>query len=106
MAERPTRTGQQIIVRAIRNILLGAALFTAIAFLADYAVLRIRILANKKPYGTVTVRPIYAVPKKNHSTEFLVGDTRDQTCVNALFPHMDSLPCWYLARHKEQQINM
>jgi hypothetical protein len=52
------------------------------------------------------VRPVYDVPQKNRSTEFLVGDLQDQTCVNALFPHLGYSPCWYLSRHKEQHIHI
>jgi hypothetical protein len=103
---KPARTGRQIILRAIRNTLAATIVLLAIAFLADYAVLRFRVATNRSPTATVTVRPVYAVPHKNRSTEFLLGDPREQTCVNSLFPHMGDAPCWYLQNHKEQQINM
>lgn len=105
MAE-PARTGRQIILFALRNTLAGAVVLVAAAYLVDYAVLRFRVATNRNATGTVTVRPVYAVPQKNRSTEFMLGDSQDQTCVNSLFPHMGDPPCWYLRRHKEQQINM
>jgi hypothetical protein len=100
------RTGRQIILIWIRNALLGAAVLLSVAYVLDYAVLRFRMAINRHPTGRVTVRPVYAVPHKNRSTEFLLGDLQDQTCVNSLFPHLGDSPCWYLEKHKEQQINM
>ncbi len=95
-------TGKQIILLWIRNSLLGCVLLVAAAYLVDYAVLRLR----GSPTGTVRVRPVYAVPQKNKSTEFMLGDAEDQTCVNSLFPHLGDQPCWYLKKHTEQQIDM
>ncbi len=103
---KSARTGRQIILLAIRNTLLGALILLAAAYLVDYAVLRFRLASNRSATATVTVRPVYSVPQKNRSTEFLLGDPQDETCVNSLFPHMGDSPCWYLRRHKEQQINM
>lgn len=106
MADQPARTGREIILVAVRNFLLRALLLATVAYAIDYAVLRFRITTGRSVMGTVTVRPVYAVPQKNHSTEFLAGDPQDQACVHSLFPHLGNSPCWYLARHKEQQINM
>jgi hypothetical protein len=103
---KSARTGRQIILLGIRNTLLALVVLLAAAYLADYAVLRFRVATNRSATATVTVRPVYAVPQKNRSTEFLLGDPQDQTCVNSLFPHMGDSPCWYLRSHKEQQINM
>ncbi len=105
MAE-PKRTGKQIILRAARRIIVGLVVVLGAAYCIDYAVLRLRMATNRNPTATVTVRPVYAVPQKNRSTEYLLGDLQDQTCVNALFPHLGDSPCWYLKSHKEQRINM
>lgn len=101
-----SRTGRQIIVSWVRSSLLGLVLFVAATYLIDYAVLRLRIAAGKTPFGTVKVRPVYAVPQKNHSTEFLAGDVQDQTCVHSLFPHLGDTPCWYLEGPREPQVSM
>ncbi len=106
MADRPARTGREIILHFVRNLVLGALLLAAVAYAIDYAVLRFRVATNRNAMGSVTIRPVYAVPQKNHSTEFLTGDPQDQACVHSLFPHLGDSPCWYLARHKEQRINM
>ncbi|HEY7212429.1 MAG TPA: hypothetical protein VH477_19290 [Bryobacteraceae bacterium] len=90
----------------IRNLLATLLVLTAVVYAGDYAILRYRIATNRNPFSSVTVRTVLAVPQKNRSTEFLPGDTQQQTCVHSLFPHMNDAPCWYLNRHKEQQINM
>jgi hypothetical protein len=105
MADRQL-TGKQIILRLIRRFLLGAAILSAAAYLLDYVVLRVRMASNRNPTGTVTIRPVYEVPQKNRSTEYLLGDLEDRTCVHALFPHSGYSPCWYLSSHKEQHIHM
>lgn len=102
----PPRSGRDLILSWIKKSIAALVLLAALMYLADYTVLRVRIAANWAPFGSVTVHPVLAVPQKNRSTEFMVEDPVDQTCVNSLFPHMSDPPCWYLARHREQQINM
>ena len=106
MAEAPARTGRDILLVGARRILLYCAVMATAVYIVDYAVLRFRVATNRNPFSTVTVRPYYAVPRKDHKTEFLVQDPQDQACVNSLLPHLGDLPCWYLSRHKEQRIDM
>lgn len=103
---RSPLSGREILARGFRQILLAVILISGAIYLLDYAVLRYRIATDKTPFGTVTVRVYYAVPRKDQKTEFLVGDPQEQTCVHSLLPHMGDLPCWYLATHKEQRVNM
>ena len=103
---RTARTGREIVLRAAGRALAVVVLATGAMYILDYAVLRYRIATNKTPFDSVTVRPYYAVPQKNRSTEFLMGDPQAQTCVNSIFPHLGDSPCWYLTRHKDQRINM
>ncbi len=106
MASGSKRTGRDIIITWLRNGLFAVVLGTALAYVVDYAVLRLRVSTGKAPFGTVNVRPVYAVPQKDHRTEYLVGDAQDQPCVHSLFPHMGDSPCWYLERHREQRVDM
>jgi hypothetical protein len=78
----------------------------AIAYILDYAVLRYRMATTRSAFATVTVRPYYAVPQKNHKTEFLLGDPQQETCVHSLFPHAGDSPCWYLKKHREKRIDL
>jgi hypothetical protein len=106
MDDRRPRTGKDIILLWLRNTVGSLVLFLLVSYVFDYAILRFRMATNRSAFGSVTVRPVYAVPKKNHSTEFLAGDPQEQTCVHSLFPHANDWPCWYLTRHKEQEIDM
>lgn len=100
------RTGRQILGELIKRIFIATVLISAATYAVDYAVLRVRIAMNRSPFGTVMVRPYYAVPRKDHKTEFLFDDPRNQTCVHSLFPHEGDSPCWYLSRHREQRIEL
>lgn len=89
--------------RALGWSVLCLVVLAAVAFAADYAVLRYRIAAQRAPFGAVTVRSYYAVRLKNGKTEFLFQNPRPETCVNSLFPHFDVAPCWYARRYPEKR---
>lgn len=98
--------GKVLLKRYFLRAVFSLVCLVALAYIADYGILRYRIAANRAPFRTVTVQPYDAVPQKDHKTEFLLEDPRDETCVNSLFPHMGDAPCWYLERHTEQRINL
>ena len=100
------RAGREIVKRFFQRTFAGLILTIVVAYVCDYVLLRFRIATNRQPYGTITVHTYYAVPQKNHKTEFLFGDPQDETCVHALFPHLGDAPCWYLSRNREKRINM
>jgi hypothetical protein len=101
-----SRTGRDRVIGSTERALGVGVLLVLLVYAGDYAVLRFRIATNRSPFQTITVHPYYAVPQKNHTTEFLFDQPRDQTCVNALFPHLGNPACWYLTRHKEQRIDL
>jgi len=77
-----------------------------LVFGVDYAVFRLRVATNWNPYGSVVVRHYYAVLEKNGKTTYMFDAPQPWPCVNALFPHAGSLPCWYLKRHPEQRTDI
>lgn len=93
---------RRILVAAIL-IVLGTA---ALAYGLDFTIFEIRTATNRNPYGSVTVNHYYAVLQKNGKTQFIFDPPQDQTCVNALFPHQGSLPCWYLSRHPDRRTDI
>lgn len=99
-------TGAQIVWRVVSRAFAAIVLATALAYVVDYGVLRYRIATNHNPFGTVTVRPYYAVPEKGQKTEFMLDQPIQETCVHSLFPQEGDAPCWYLSRHREQRINL
>ena len=93
---------QRIFVAVILIVIAAGAL----AYGLDYAVFRVRAAADRNAYGSVTVNHYYAVLQKNGKTQFIFDPPQAQTCVNALFPHEGSLPCWYLSRHPDQRTDI
>ena len=81
-------------------VLLGAAVYGG-----DFLSLRLQI-PRREPLGSVQVRRYYAVTLKNHKTEYMFDEARTEVCVNSLFPHDGHNPCWYVTRHKRQEIEI
>ncbi|MGA7871589.1 MAG: hypothetical protein WCA22_11895 [Candidatus Binatus sp.] len=73
-----------------------------VLYFGDYVVVRLR----NDPTGSVQINKFYAVPQKDGKTSFEPGEPETQTCVNSMFPHMGYNPCWYVKRHRNQQINL
>jgi len=94
----------------LRRILVGTVVVAlgtaALAFGVDFGLFRLRVAANRDPYGSVVVRHSYAVLQKNGKTQFIFDPPAPETCVNALFPHAGMQPCWYLRRYPEQRTNI
>lgn len=91
------------IFRATLLGLLGAAI---LSYGVDFTIFHIRSALNRNAYGSVTVSHYYAVLQKNGKTQFIFDPPRLENCVNALFPHSGSPPCWYLTRHPEQRTDI
>jgi len=85
---------------------LGVVAGAVLLFLADLGVFRIRVRIHRNPYGSVMVSHYYAVLQKNGKTQFIFDPPQPWPCVNALFPHSGSLPCWYLEKHPEQRTDI
>lgn len=88
---------------AVLFSVLAAAL---VGFGLDFIVFRIRVAANKNPYGSVTVSHYNAVLMKNGQTQFIFDPPAPEACVHALFPHSGSMPCWYLSRHPDRRTDI
>lgn len=92
--------------RFLFRVSLGIVGVAALVYAGDFAIFRVRVAADRSPYGSVTVQHFDAVLKKNGKTQFLYDPPQPETCVNALFPHDSFAPCWYLNRHREQGTNL
>jgi hypothetical protein len=94
----------------LRQIFLGTVVFVLgtviLTFAVDLGLFRLRVAAQRNPYGTVVVSRSYAVQQKNGKTQFIFDPPTPETCVKALFPHSGMQPCWYLSRHPEQRTNI
>jgi hypothetical protein len=105
MSATPQLTGKQFVRQVFLRVLLGIFLAVVLIYVIDAAVLRFRASTNRDAaFGTVTVRAYYAIPRKDKKTDLMFADPKDETCTNSLFPQMGYSPCWYLQRHKQQQM--
>jgi hypothetical protein len=104
MTDARQLTGKQIVGRIFVRIVAGLLAVAILFYGADWAVLKFRAATNHNAFGTVTVRPYYAIPQKSKKTELMFQDPVDETCVNSLLPHMGYTPCWYRRTHKSEQM--
>ena len=93
----------------MKRILLIPALCVllagALVYVCDYVSLRYRIPNNRQQFGSVMVQRAWVMLMKSGKTDYAFDPPAPQECVNSLFPHLGDVPCWYLNRHKRQQVN-
>ncbi len=86
----------------MKKIVVGALLGAGLLYGGDFAIFRLR----HSPTGTVTVRRYLAIQEKANRVEYVFNGAQNQSCVQSLFPHLGSSPCWYLRRHTEQRVDI
>ena len=92
--------------RVVLKVLVGIMCAAALVYAGDWVVFRIRLERSAGALGSVMVNAYYAVPEKNGRTEYDLQSSGPQVCANAIFPHMGYLPCWYLRKHRDQEIKL
>lgn len=86
--------------RVFGIVLVALILF----YVLDDVSARFGIPGHRPTFGTVQVRRQLDVPQKNKKTDFYFESPEDEACVNALLPHFGVQPCWYLNRHKNNEV--
>ena len=86
----------------MKKVLIAAVLTGIVLYAGDFVALRCR----EKQFGRVQVRRLYAVKMRNRQTAYLPEEAQEASCVNSLLPQMGFAPCWYLARHRVQTIDV
>src|ERR1700746_3529638 len=82
---------------------------TLVLFVADYLLLRAKLIWPKlgAGTGTVTMERLYAIAQKNGRVEYELDANQPEVtlpCVHSLFPHMGNSPCWYLQQNATKPI--
>jgi len=90
----------------LKRTAAAVVVLVCVLYAGDFITVKFRILAGREPFGTVQINKYYAVPQKSGKTEFEPGEPESESCVNSIFPHLGLSPCWYVRRHKNQQINL
>ena len=99
-------TTVQNLAPLVKRIAAAAIALAFVVYAGEFISIKFRIPANREPFAVVQINKYYAVPQKGGKTEFEPGATEMQTCVNSIFPHLGYSPCWYVRRHRNQQINL
>jgi len=89
----------------LRRVLIFLIAALIAFYFTEDVCLRYRIPRSRQPVGQITVYRYDAIRQKNGKVDFESENPSQVTCVNALLPHMTYAPCWYVARHTDQQIN-
>ena len=90
-------------VRWTLGLLLAFAL---VVFSLEELALRLGIPPFRDPIGQIQVHCIYILKKARNKVDILPAEWEPQNCVRAIFPHRGLQPCWWVARHIEQQVEM
>jgi hypothetical protein len=87
-----------------RTLIVFVAVLISFYFTEDLS-LRYRIPRSREPLGQITVYRYDAIRQKNGKVDFESETPSQVTCVHAVLPHLTYAPCWYVARHTDQQID-
>ncbi len=87
------------------RILAGTLLAVAVLYGLDDLSARIGVPARPQ-FSTFTINRFYRINEKFNKFSFEALPPVDEQCVNALFPHSGSRPCWYVSRHTMQMISV
>ena len=90
---------------ALKVAIIIVAALSVLLYAADFVSLRVGVPPREK-LGSITVHTYYAVKLKNGRTEYDNGSDQVVNCSNSLFPQFGVDPCWYIARHPNQQITI
>ena len=74
---------------------------TALLYAGDYAWARYKSSGANSSVGlgSVQIRRVWEIPRKDGRVEFSWDPPEAETCVHSLFPHFGYVPCWYAVRH-------
>ena len=86
--------------RRVKYSLYATFALMVLAYGADEVVARFR----KDEFATVKVDQVYAITNRWNQVDYSIGKAKNERCVNALFPHAGSEPCWYVNGHTLQYV--
>lgn len=106
MSDMPDSTGS-IDAHPIRDAIARFAPIVAlilvcaliVLYIADYAVLRIRVARHGSAPALSTVTILYAAKLKDNKLNIFFDQPTKETCVRSIFPALGYTPCWYLRGH-------
>ena len=96
---------------APRRALLAIVVLLFVVFVADLAWYQCRVWTPKlgAASGSVHRWRLLAIPGKANKVEYQIDSLKpeeDVPCSHSLFPQGGSRPCWYVAKHANDPIQM
>lgn len=95
-----------MILSIAKKVALGLVLLVALAYAVDYVSIHVPIPPGRAQFGTLTVKPYYAVPMKDGKTEYMYEDPQTETCSHSLFPQYGHSPCWRETSKPDKQLKL
>ena len=90
---------------SMKRFLLIFAIAAMALYGLDFLSVKLRI-PRRDTFGSITVHTYYNVKLKNGKFEYDYAGDHQEDCSNSVFPQMGVKPCWYLARHTDQEIKI
>lgn len=95
-----------MILSIVKKIAFGLALLAALVYAVDYVSIHVPIPPGRARFGSMIVKPYYAVPLKDGKTEFMYEDPQTETCSHSLFPQYGYSPCWRETGKPDKQLKL
>ncbi len=86
-------------VRFFARIVMWLLVATAVVYLGDWAVWRVRV-ARGGGIGNVTVGMMQVASMKGNKEEYFPDGTDVVQCSQSLFPQTGAGPCWWVEQHR------
>jgi hypothetical protein len=77
----------------------------AVFYTLDYVSVLLGVPSRPR-FATFTVNRFYRVDEKFNKFSLNPLPAVDERCVNSLFPHFGSRPCWYVSRHTMESVEV
>ena len=85
------------------RIAAGALFVAAVLYGLDDLSARFGVPARPR-FSTFTINRVYYINENYNKFSLEPIPSIEEQCVNALFPHSGSRPCWYVKRHTTETI--
>jgi hypothetical protein len=95
-----------MILSIVRKIAIGLVVLVALVYAGDYLSIHVPIPPGRERFGTMQVKPFYAVPLKNGKLEYMYQDAQTETCSHSLFPQYGHTPCWRESGKPDKQLKL
>jgi len=88
-----------------KQVLLGVLVTAALVFVVDDLSSRLNV-PSRDQFSTYMIRRYYYINENFGKYSVESAGQVPEKCVNSMFPHFGSRPCWYVRTHLRQVIHV